>query len=297
MARILHRWCSRRMASVLLALAFTGPLPAQSDGTGGKLRLTGGVTQVEGSAGGGLTPWALIGGYGTRDQIGGHVFHTRIELDDYRLDSQGVLLGFHDRLELSLARQRFDTRAVGEALGLGRGFTIRQDIVGVKLRLFGDAVFEQDSWLPQVAVGFQHKRNDRGELLSAIGARGDSGTDFYLSASKLWLSRSLLLNATVRFTRANQFGLLGFGGDRQRGYRPRLEGSAAWLLRRDLALGVEYRSKPDNLSIAVEDDAWDVFLAWAPTKWLSVTAAYVDLGDIVGAGAQRGGYLSLQLGF
>lgn len=285
------------MALTLIASLAATPALAQSDGTGGKLRLTGGVTQIEGSAGGGLTPWALIGGQGTRDQIGGSVFHTRIELDDYRLDSHGVLLGFHDRFELSLARQRFDTRAVGEALGLGRGFTIRQDIVGVKLRLLGDAVFEQDRWLPQVAIGFQHKRNDQGELLAAIGAADDSGTDFYLSASKLWLAQSLLLNASVRFTRANQFGLLGFGGDRERGYRPRFEGSAAWLLRRDLALGVEYRNKPDNLSIAGEDDAWDVFLAWAPTRWLSITAAYVDLGDIVGAATQRGGYLSLQLGF
>ena len=29
-----------------------------------KLLLTGGVSQIEGAAGGGLTPWAVIGGYG-----------------------------------------------------------------------------------------------------------------------------------------------------------------------------------------------------------------------------------------
>jgi len=29
---------------------------------GGRLLLTGGVTQVEGAGGGGLSPWALIGG-------------------------------------------------------------------------------------------------------------------------------------------------------------------------------------------------------------------------------------------
>ena len=42
------------------------PPPANS----GKLLLTGGVTQVEGAAGGGLAPWAVIGGQGTRDQVG-----------------------------------------------------------------------------------------------------------------------------------------------------------------------------------------------------------------------------------
>ena len=33
----------------------------------GKLTATGGVSQLEGAGGGGLTPWALITGYGTRD--------------------------------------------------------------------------------------------------------------------------------------------------------------------------------------------------------------------------------------
>jgi hypothetical protein len=165
------------------------------------------------------------------------------------------------------------------------------------VKLFGDAVLEQDSWVPQVAVGLQYKRNDEGDLLAAIGAQDDSGTDFYVSATKLYLSQSLLLNATVRLTKANQFGILGFGGDRRDSYRPQFEGSAAFLLSRSLALGAEYRSKPDNLSIATEDDAFDVFLAWAPVKHLALTLAYVDLGNIVIADDQRGWYASLQVGF
>jgi hypothetical protein len=278
----------------LCALAQDEVLPPDRSG---KLLLTGGVSQVEGSGGGGLTPWALIGGYGTRDQIGGSAHYTRIELDDYRLDSYGAALGLYDRVELSVAKQRFDTREVGAALGLGRGFAISQDIVGVKLRLLGDAVFEQDRLLPQISLGLQHKRNNRGDLLAAIGAGDDSGTDVYLSATKLWLDRSLLLNATLRYTEANQFGLLGFGGDRRDGRRMRAEGSVAVLLHRTLALGAEYRSKPDNLNIAAEDAAWDVFVAWAPNKTFALTLAYVDLGNIVIADQQRGLYASLQVGF
>jgi hypothetical protein len=278
----------------LCALAQDDTLPPDRSG---KLLLTGGVSQVEGSGGGGLTPWALIGGYGTRDQIGGSAYYTRIELDDYRLDSYGVALGLYDRVELSVAKQRFDTREVGAALGLGRGFAISQDIVGVKVRLLGDAVFEQDRLLPQIALGLQHKRNNRGDLLAAIGAGDDSGTDVYLSATKLWLDRSLLLNATLRYTEANQLGLLGFGGDRRDGRRLQAEGSAAVLLHRTLALGAEYRSKPDNLNIAGEDAAWDVFVAWAPNKTFALTVAYVDLGNIVIADQQRGWYASLQVGF
>lgn len=263
----------------------------------GKLLLTGGVTQLEGAAGGGLTPWAVIGGYGTRDQIGGNVFYTQVNVGDYRLDDTGVLIGIHDRVELSYARQRFDTQHVGALLGLGEGYTFTQDVFGVKVRVAGEAVLDQDRALPQIAVGLQYKRNDRGALLSAIGARDDSGVDVYVSATKLYLAHSLLLNGTLRFTKANQEGILGFGGDRHDRYRPQFEFSAAYLLSRKLAIGAEYRMKPDNLGIAREDDWYDLFVAWAPCKRVSVTLAYADLGNIVIKDHQRGLYASLQVGF
>lgn len=267
------------------------------DGTSGKLLLTGGVTQIEGSAGGGLTPWAVIGGYGTRNQIGANAYFTRVDVDDYSLDSYGALIGFYDRVELSIARNTFDTEQVGAALGLGRGYEIKQDIVGLKVKVAGDAVLEQDSMLPQIAIGAQYKRNNRGALLAAIGAKDDSGVDVYVSATKLVLSQSLLLNATVRFTEANQFGILGFGGDKHDGHEAQFEASAAFLVTRNLAIGAEYRMKPDNLNIATEDNAFDVFVAWAPVKNVSLTVAYVDLGNIVIADNQRGVYASLQVGF
>jgi hypothetical protein len=283
--------------TLLLAAALcAAPATAQIvDRTGGKLLLTGGVTQIEGAAGGGLTPWALIGGYGSRDQIGANVFYTRVDVDDYALDAHGAMVGFYDRVELSYARQVFDTQAIGAALGLGRGFTFEQDIYGAKVRLIGDAVLDQDSWLPQFAIGLQHKRNRQGAIVRAVGAQNDSGTDFYLSATKIYLGQSLLLNGTLRYTEANQIGILGFGGDQGSGSFE-FEGSAAYLLTRKLALGAEFRSKPDQLGIADEDLWWDIFLAWAPNRHVSVTLAYVDLGNVVVAD-QSGTYLSVQVGF
>jgi hypothetical protein len=272
------------------------PPPPPARRSGGKLLLTGGVNTIEGAAGGGLTPWALIGGYGTRGQFGGNAFASRVDVDDYHLDIVGATVGWNDRVELSVARQRFDTELVGAALGLGEGFAISQDIVGLKVRLFGDAVLDSDRARPQVAVGLQHKRNDRGWLLDAIGAEDDSGTDVYVSATKLFLAQGVLANGTVRFTKANQAGILGFGGDRGDGYEPQLEVSVAKLLRRNLAIGAEYRMKPDNLGIAAEDDWWDVFVAWAPNRHVALTVAYVDLGNVVIAD-QRGVYASLQVGF
>ena len=287
-----------QLAIALALAAAAAPTCAQeTPNTGGKLLLTAGVSQVEGAAGGGLTPWAVIGGYGTDGQFGGSAFLTRVDVGDYRLDTVGVLVGLHDRVELSIARQRFDTEKVGGLLGLGDGFTLQQDIVGIKVRVAGDAVLDSDRAMPQIAIGAQYKRNDQGAVLDFIGAESDSGTDVYVSATKLMLAHGLLLNGTLRFTKANQIGILGFGGDRHDGYRPQLELSAAYLLTRTLAIGAEYRTKPDNLSIAGEDDWKDVFIAWAPNRRVSLTVAYVDLGNIVIRDHQRGVYASLQVGF
>ena len=50
------------------------PVEPTNAATGGKLLLTAGVTQIEGAAGGGLTPWAVIGGYGENNQFGANAF-------------------------------------------------------------------------------------------------------------------------------------------------------------------------------------------------------------------------------
>ena len=276
---------------------FGGQAVAGEAINGGKLLLTGGVTNVEGAGGGGLTPWAVITGYETRDGIGANAHYTYVGVSDYSLRTYGAAVGIYDRLELSYARQEFDTGATGAKLGLGKGFTFDQDVVGAKLRLVGDAVYDQDTWLPQVAVGLQYKHNDQGAIIHAVGGKDATGVDYYVSATKVLLDQSLVLNGTVRATKANQMGLLGFGGDRNDSYSAQFEGSAAYLLNRHLAVGAEYRSKPDNLKFAHEDDWFDVFAAYAINKHASVTLAYVDLGSIATFDHQRGFYLSLQAGF
>ena len=282
---------------MLSAVACATDSDAAGPTTSNKLLLTGGVSQLEGSAGGGLTPWAVIGGYGTGDEIGANAFYTRVNLPDYHVDGAGAMVGLYNRVELSFAQQRFDTEKVGAALGLGEGFTFRQNIVGVKVRLFGDVVLDQDSWLPQVSVGAQYKKNNQDGVVKFVGAKRSQGTDYYISATKLFLGQSLLVNGTLRFTKANQIGILGFGGDLNNSYKPEFEASVAYLLSRHWAIGAEYRQKPNNLGIAKEDDWYDAFVAWAPNKHVSLTLAYADLGNIVIKDRQRGLYASVQVGF
>ncbi|RZJ38298.1 MAG: DUF3034 family protein, partial [Brevundimonas sp.] len=262
--------------------------------SGGKLLLTGGVSTLEGSGGGGLATWATTTGYGAEDGIGGNVHATLVDLPDYEFRSVGAAVGLWDRVELSIARQAFDTGGTGALLGLGSGFTFTQDVVGVKVRLMGDAVYDQNSWTPQIAVGAQYKSNDQGAVIKAVGGVEDHGTDLYIAATKLFLAQGVLVNGTVRWTKANQTGLLGFGGDANDEIEPQFEGSIGWLLSRNLVVGAEYRTKPDNLSFAREDDWFDVYAAYAVNKHLSVTAAWTDLGSIATFEDQRGLYLSLQ---
>ena len=291
---------SSRAAAFLAALsllALASSVQASERRSGGKLLLTNGVSSVEGAAGGGLTSWALIAGNETEDGIGGTVHATYVGLPDFDLSSAGAAIGISDRVELSYAYQRFDTRAAGAALGLGRGFTFGQHIVGAKVKLVGDAVWAQNTLLPQISAGVQYKIAERSAVVRAVGARETKSADFYVAATKLWLAQGVVAGGTVRFTKANQLGLLGFGGPRGDGRSAQFEGSLGKMLSRKLVVGAEYRTKPDNLGFAQEDDSYDLFAAWAVHRNVSLTAAYVDLGDIATVRKQRGLFVSLQGGF
>lgn len=275
-----------RTAALCAALITAVPALA-----GDRLEWTGGVTQLEGSAGGGLVPWALIGGLETNEQIGGSAFLTDVATQDFTLHAGGASLAVENRVELSAARQRFDAGSVLPGLTLG------QDIIGLKVRLLGDAVFAPDTWLPQIAAGAQWKRTlNFDQIPRAVGAARGQDVDLYVAATKLWFAaldgHNIILDATLRRTRADQFGLLGFGGDRG-GYRIEPEVSAALWLTDHVLLGAEYRGKPNDLSAFKESGAEDAFIAFTPVKYLSITAAWTDLGRIAGKAPQRGAYLSL----
>ena len=305
--------------AALLCLAAAGARAEPEGGLNdrqGKLLLTGGVTTMEGAAGGGLTPWAVTGGYATGDALGATLAATQVQTPDYRLATVAVAVGLGDRFELSLAHQDLDTGPVAGALAAALadpgfvGLHLKQDIVGLKAHVAGDAVLDSDTPMPQIAVGLQCKRAAPGHLgaaLSAFGAK-PHGVDLYASATKLFLAQGLLVNGTLRATRANQTGLLGFGAAGHAGYTLQPEAAIAWLASRTLALGAEWRAKPDNLrdntalgaGTLRESDWHDLFLAWAPSRHVSLTAAWVDLGRIVPgvvARRQTGGYLSAQFAF
>ena len=263
--RVLEQHKFNKVALTLglgLGLCLTGMSAAQADG---RLLATGGATQIEGSAGGGIVPWALISGYGTEDEIGGTAFVTHVGVNDYALTAYGASVGINDRVEFSVARQRLQI----DSPVLGVPTAINQDIFGVKVKVAGDAIYAQNSLMPQIAVGMQYKQNkDYDFVPKAVGAKHDSGVDFYVAATKVFLGglagHNVLLNGTIRATKANQMGLLGFGGDKSDNYKAVFEGSAGVFLdsANSVLVGYEYRQKPDNLSAFKENAYQDVFIAY-----------------------------------
>ncbi|MDX1452853.1 MAG: DUF3034 family protein [Oleiphilaceae bacterium] len=277
----------KRVLAVVL-LCFFPLLALAGDG---KLLATAGLNQLEGSGGGGIVPWATLSGYDTREQQSLSVVATQVNVDDYTLAVWGGSVSLYDRIELSLVQQRFDLKTFGGE--------IRQNVAGLKARLWGDVVYGS---LPQFAFGMQYKTLlDKG-VAQALGAKNsNAGTDFYLAATKVHLGAvagyNLVWNLALRASKANQLGLLGYGGDKDDQYAALVEGSVGVLLSRHLAIGAEFRQKPDNLSVAKEDHWRDLFVTYIPNKNVSLTLAWADLGHVVdgvaGDGQQRGLYASL----
>jgi hypothetical protein len=253
---------------------------------GSKVIATGGATNIEGNSGGGIVPWATINGYSSSDEWSLNTFVGRVGVDDFTLNSFGVGASFNNQWELSLARQTLDLDTIGGEL--------RQDILGIKYKVAGELLYTA---MPQISVGVQFKKNRDFALPAAVGAADDSGYEVYVAATKVFFDavagRNLLLNATVRSTDAHQTGLLGFGGEGV-GRELMFESSAVLLLNYNLALGTEFKQKPNQLGFADEQHWRDLFAAWFINKNASVVLGYVDLGDIAGLTEQTGFYLSVE---
>jgi len=263
----------------------------------GRLIATGGASSIEGAAGGGITPWAVLAGYGEQHEWGATAFATTVNLPNYRLDVAGLALAYDNRVELSFARQRFDLGTLVHRLNLPED-NLGQDVLGLKVRLFGDVIYDA---LPQVSLGLEYKHQTHFDIPSLVGAKRDSDVEGYLAASRLFMGAAfgynVLVNGSLRYSRANETGLLGFGGDRRDSRSLLKEGSLALLLNPRWAVGVEYREKPDNLSFAGESDWADVFVGYFPNKHVSFVLAYARLGEIATLDNQNGTYLSVQGSF
>jgi hypothetical protein len=312
----------------------------------GKVFLTEGVSMADGAAGGGAVPWAVIAGNETRDGINGNVHFTYVSLPNYSALIPGAAIGFFDRFELSAAYAILPTGSTFDTVGLVNSVisgsstsstiggvepwntTIKMQIYGAKVRVFGEAIYDSDNWIPQVAVGGFYKINQNKALLETLGANKSKDFEAYVAATKIFFPISTAIDITARYTAANEIGLTGFGGPNGDSRKVRFEGSLAYLLAKNIAIGGEYQQHGNNLgghsvnlgtssltsvtntlaalglngaSTALtqqHESSWaDIFAAYAPAKNLSFTMAMLDFGNITFTPNQIGFYLSVAASF
>lgn len=257
------------------------------------------VTNIDGQAGGGLVPWALLADKPS-------VAITGLNTQNLGLTSVAVNGGIANRVELSYART--SVNVVGTAVGNTANLA-NVDNFGLKVKLndMGD--------LPQFAVGVVNKRAS-GSLLDStvvpLVNDSKSGTDVYVAATKVvkFGDTSVLLNGVIRASKANQLGVLGFGGGNAAGaktgysYKPEL--SAEIFASENVLIGAEYRAQPSNGVVATDgvlhqNAAYDLNIVYVASKSLALTAAYVNLGQVApalaGSNRQAGLYLQAQATF
>lgn len=325
---------ARLISSVLIGVGLAASPASAQESTFdlGRLLTTGGITTISGAGGGGIVPWATIGGLSTNDEVGGTGFYTHVFLRKYDLDAYGVQANLFDRVEISYARQSFSMGSTGavldgkilgvpgpassaeiarlpRSLQFGGNYQINQDIFGAKVRLYGDIIYDQGSLIPEISVGYQYHHNENGSLMRTLGARSN-GSEYYLAATKLWLDglfgHFTMLTATLDFTNANQNGLLGFGGQGKYGYHAEPEFAAGWWATNYLVVGGEYRFMPHYQLVGhnpignefSKNNNWmDIYVAYFPEKYFSITAAFAKLGTIATEHEQNGLFLSGTLTF
>jgi len=201
-----------------------------------------------------------------------------------------------DRLEFGYGLNALTLNDLPDLVSAATGLNIEDDVVylhnfNARVALIHEGDFNQP-WLPAVTFGVHYKYNDTVEdidsnlngTLSAIGIEDNDGIDYTLYASKTlnFLPRPVLVNAGVRNSNAAHAGLLGFTDDREF----LVEGNIVVFVTDNLAIGAEYRQKPDNYDeieglVAGEDDWWSVVAAYVINESMTVSGGYFNLGDVL----------------
>lgn len=255
-----------------------------------------GVSQVEGVVGGGFSFWVVIGGQGSCDQIGVLVFGMYVCMcGGFELESYGVVVGFYDMVELFFVCQCFGL------VDMVLGQLLNMDVVGLKWCVWGDVVYEVDSWKLQVVIGLQYKKNCDMVVLVLLGVKCDSDMEFYIVVVKFWFGVvggwNLFINVMLCGIWVNQFGLFGFGGDKGDLMKFKLEVLIVVLLCDNLVIGVEYCVKLNQLLVFDEMYVVDFFVVWWLMWNLSIIVVWLDLGQIVNKMGQCSSYVFVQVQF
>jgi hypothetical protein len=200
------------------------------------------------------------------------------------------------RIELGYALERLGLGDWPDDVMAAEGLYVDNHVLvhnfNTRLMVIEEGGFDR-TWMPAVTLGTHFKWNEgldsinkqTGGLCQSLGADHDFGTEFTAVATRTiadWLPNPLIVSAGLRNGDAIHTGLLGFAGKR----RTTFEGSIIYFLTDRLLFASEYRQKPSlcgtygNL-IKVENDWWDICLAYVVDDHLTVAVGYADFGNVL----------------
>lgn len=263
------------------------------------------ITNIDGQAGGGLVPWALL-------SSGPTVAITHLGTQNLGINSVAVNTSFANRVEVSYARNMLSVSGTNAtALGglVGASNTNNVDNLGMKVKLN-----DMSDSMPQFALGLVYKRASGSlpDLLNSAFGINKTATDVYGAATKIVNvgGKTVLLNGVVRASKANQMGLLGFGGGTtlgaKTGYSVKPELSVEVFAAENVIVGAEYRAQPSNGvagtdGVLRQNAAYDLHVVYVANKNFTLTAAYTNLGQVApgatNSNKQNGMLLQAQVNF
>jgi len=262
---------------------------------------------IEGNSGSLITSTAYFVNPAEQDEIFGSPSFsaTALFFAEKDFESFAVTENLWGIVEISYAYERLGMGNWSDDAKNALGVTIDQHIGLHNLNLRYMAVQEGDfdlPWMPAVTFGAHAKWNESqtkldqdtmvipalGGLLDQLGSDHSQGAEFTVVASQViedLLPWPVMVSAGLRNGDAIQTGLLGFAGERSTTF----EGSAIALVTDELAIGAEYRQKPDFLRaytvrgydlIKPEKDWFIMSMAFAINE-VTVAGAYANFASLL----------------
>ena len=271
---------------------------------------------IEGEGGGGINPFAYLINPPAEGEIFGRPSISAWEWigNGYNFSFQSIAINIGNRAEIGFGAYDLDISDLRDDLYAATDSVVdlRKDHVRVfhvhgKLLLLKEAEV-----LPAFSVSGGYKWNTEIEDLdlnterdagvrafTAIGYDRDDSAEFTAVATKTipW-ALPTIISAGARISRGHQMGLLGFDDTWHAG----IEATIAVLPADKVALGFEYKQKPDGMKplgpalnailgaratsrandfTFQEDDFIDWFFLYMPTPKLSFIAAWATIGNVV----------------
>lgn len=260
---------------------------------------------IEGYSGGTITPLAYLCnscncGCGGKHLTPPSVSYTYVGMGSKRLHSVAVTQSFLNRFEFGYAMNQFHLGSFHEDLRKAGLNPERRDVMLHHFN-FRAKLLEENSFdlpLPAITAGVHVKYNngidsiDRrlGGALSSIGYDKHYGVDYTLTGTKMFpklaFGRPVVVTAGVRFSKAAQLGLMGFG----KACRASLEGSVICLPTDWLVVGYEFRQKHNPYGqipgLIGDEDNWQAISASIiVNKHLTILAMAGLCGNVANANA------------